>query len=614
MVTLLDIDGILALVKRIIMGCVMLLSVVLVVIILPEYECKANTLDNAYDYYKAYGDNASFHSTSESDGFIYFVSRGNKATSELKYRTIGWQLQAKDRDGQILQNIYFVLGGQYLTHCNTIERNGYEYNLYRISLGKIKERMNEETRAYLDRGKCQIIFNACLVLVNKNKQSGYMNDNGILSGRVYTSFGEIANAAKWTPAARGALLSYYNKNVRNLFFEVNVNKAVGIDNVSGQGIYCYGTLVEINATPQLGYDFMNWNNNPVNNKASTVFIANSNTTWTAYAKLKAINVVFHRNQNFYDGAIDTQTFYYSQIGQQFSEKNWILPGYHMVGWNEDKNSLSGRYGTYSPVASWWIDKNYPKVDLYAIWQPNNYMFTFEGEFCEKVDNIYGTYGKDVTLPASPNEERVFLGWAIEPGSIEVKYVAGQTISVAEAAQSAKVLYTNNAQIKLYAIWDQIPSIEAFDLYYSYSDIEAGRVTESSVAANFKAYDREDGEIIYGKNEANRFEIISFPQEEINSILTRSSGKSGEKDKIEIVLEAQDSVGNLVTERVYLHFVNTVTASKKETFGKIRFISDKYYKNDDGTYVNEKAGGLMENSCWYKLDDYRSIIEAALSAT
>ena len=126
-------------------------------------------------------------------------------------------------------------------------------------------------------------------------------------------------------------------------------------------------------------------------------------------------------------------------------------------------------------------------------------------------------------------------------------------------------------------------------------------------------DYEDGDIKYGINENNRFQIIDFPAKEIKEI-GKQKTQVGEFPKVEINIEAEDSVGNIVDKTVSIYFVDTTVVGKTDTFGKIRFISSKYYKDSNGNYVDEKAGGLRKNSCWYKLDDYRQIIEFALSAT
>ena len=47
--------------------------------------------------------------------------------------------------------------------------------------------------------------------------------------------------------------------------------------------------------------------------------------------------------------------------------------------------------------------------------------------------------------------------------------------------------------------------------------------------------------------------------------------------------------------------------EKEKIGKVRFISEKYYKEESGTFISEENGGLMKDSIW-KTDMYQAILD------
>ena len=600
--------------KRIIFFCFFLISLICLVMFC-KTKVYAGEFDNAYEYYKKYGDNACFKPETSTDGFIYFVTKGNKSTAGTKYKTIGWQLLVKDNNGKLLQTLYYVINGKFLRNNDIRIVDKYEYNLYILKLDKLTMRLSDKSKKAMNSGNCQLIFNACMVVQKNGKAGGSMNDSGITKGKVYTTYDGIVGAAGWSDSAKKALNSYFNKSVIGLFYNVNVNKTTGISKISGGGVYCYGTKATIEATVDKGYSFSNWNSNSKYSTAKTSFYVNSNTTWTAYARQKSLVVTLYRNIDSNDKESRTQTFYYSGTGQKLNPVGWMNPGYHLTGWNESRNSKIAKYNPEGEIKQDLINSRSPKMSLYAVWEPNNYQFVFEGEDCENIKSINAKYGESINLPAPISDHATFIGWSFGALDTEAEYKAGDNLLVSDAADKQQVLNTDNAVITLYAIWDQLPAIDAEDTFYAIKDIEKGIITEEHISSNYSAYDKEDGEIPYGLNSNSNtyFKIINFPEQEIQQI-KQTKMQGGKIPKVEIRLETKDSVGNIVNKTVYIHFADTSIRGKKQTFGKVRFINKKYYKNSGGDYVNEKAGGLLENSCWYMLDDYRRTIELALSAT
>ena len=113
------------------------------------------------------------------------------------------------------------------------------------------------------------------------------------------------------------------------------------------------------------------------------------------------------------------------------------------------------------------------MSLYAVWEPNNYQFVFEGEDCENIKSINAKYGESINLPAPISEHATFIGWSFGALDTEAEYKAGDNLLVSNAADKQQVLNTDNAVITLYAIWDQLPAIDAEDTFYAIKDIEKG---------------------------------------------------------------------------------------------------------------------------------------------
>ena len=125
----------------------------------------------------------------------------------------------------------------------------------------------------------------------------------------------------------------------------------------------------------------------------------------------------------------------------------------------------------------------------------------------------------------------------------------------------------------------------------------GGITEQLIGSLISATDVEDGDIAFGDNEINYLKVKNFDDRKIES--------ARDKDIIEIVLEAKDSYGNITQKTISITFTDTQVKERTKAFGKIRFISEKYYGKN-------KAGGLMENSRWLNDPEFNSLLRQALA--
>lgn len=197
----------------------LIVGVLLIICIGLNFE-KSNIIADEWSepvkFYNSYGNSAVFKATNIYEGDIYFCSAGNTSTSGTKYRTIGYKMSVKNSSGNVIQTIYYQMGGSYMTLKCQAKSGGKEYMMYKIPLRYVKNRMNQESLNALSSGSCTIILDACMVLRVNGKNKGGMNDNGLSWGKVYTTYAGISKAANWTDSALSALYSYYGKTVRGL--------------------------------------------------------------------------------------------------------------------------------------------------------------------------------------------------------------------------------------------------------------------------------------------------------------------------------------------------------------------------------------------------------------
>lgn len=554
----------------------------------------ASQYTDAYTFYQQNGNVMKFVPSTTTDGNIYYATKGKKGYNvSTLYSTIGWKVSVKHKNGTILQTMYFKLGGNYMQTVDTGELKGYEYSLYAVRLSSIKDRMNQKSKSALEKGECTLIFDACIAVKKRGVLQGTMNDNGVTSGTVHMTYKGIVEAEPWSAATKTALASYYDRSVQGLFSTLTLSKDEGIVSVKGAGTYCYGTLVTIDAIALDGYTFTGWSgSHSYSNAKSVITMGNKDISLKATSKLSSLLVTYFQNTDVYDTRTEKQTFIYGGNVHNLKDFGWKKAGYHQVGWALKREAKKADYTVTNSVSDKWILEHLPNVNLYAVWNVNQYKIIFDANGGKgTMSAIDCNYANEVIFPKNlfTYDNGTFLGWSLSPVKMISDYAENQTIKVKELAEKTGVVHSNHAEIKLYAIWDNAPAIAAKDIYVSLQDAKTGKITETLLASYAKVLDREDGEIAYGNHEQNFFLIENYEESKFS--------KLEKEEQVELTFYAKDSSGNICRRKVTVFIVDTDLYKETEVRGKVRFISKKYYKDENGNFVSEENGGLMKNSIW-----------------
>ena len=349
------------------------LIIALVMTLLPvkQMETYAGITENAYRYYQDYGNNVCFFPISETNGVIYYATRANLATTNIRYRTIGWKLSVKDTSGKQLQTLYFKLGGTYMYSVHSCRKGGVEYNLYALMLDDLKERLNAKASQALNKGKASMRMDACMIVVKKGKAQGSMNDKGPTSGTVYTTYQGIAGAANWSSESYSSFYNYFQKEIQGLFYRVEAIVGDGIASVSGGGEYCYGCTAILRAKVKNGYDFGEWRGDCYGEKLEQTFYVTNDVRCIAYGNKKKLQILFHRNSTKNDKEMDIQTMVFGYGKIPLDNIGWKIKGKKLVGWALKPNAKKADLKCGAVVKDSWIIKYSPKVDLYGIWKPES---------------------------------------------------------------------------------------------------------------------------------------------------------------------------------------------------------------------------------------------------
>lgn len=347
--------------------------VALLVTFLPfrQTDIYAGISENAYGYYQEYGNNVCFFPFSETDGMIYYATKANLASSDIRYRTIGWKLSVKDSSGKKLQTMYFKLGGNYMYAVHRVRKGGAEYNLYALTLGDLKDRLNAKASQALNKGKASMVMDACMIVVRKGKAQGTMNDQGPVSGKVYTTYQGISGAESWSRESYTSFHNYFHKEIQGLFFWVDAIAGEGIASVSGGGEYCYGYTACLKAKAKKGYDFAEWRGDCYGDREKQEFYVTNDVRCVAYGQKKKLQIFFHRNSSKDDTEMDVQTMTYGYGKVPLENIGWKTKGKKLVGWAMKPDAKKADLKCGAVVKDSWIIRYSPKIDLYGVWKTEN---------------------------------------------------------------------------------------------------------------------------------------------------------------------------------------------------------------------------------------------------
>lgn len=269
-------------------------------------------------------------------------------------------------------------------------------------------------------------------------------------------------------------------------------------------------------------------------------------------------------------------------------------GYHFSSWS---GSGSSSNATYSFVI-------YGKdVSFTANAAENTYKVVYDGNGGQgSIPSQTLNYSGMLTMPSSgvTLEGSSLAGWTTNKEVSTVQYAKGKATAIKDIVHKLQLQGRNGATITLYATWDHGPTIKTEEIYVSLSDARNGKITEEWLSKRAEATDQEDGEIPYGKNAATSFLMEDYQTTDFTGF--RDSGSVTE------TFWAVDSAGNSTRKRIKVHIIDTQMHSAKQLTGKLRFISSKYFKDENGNLISQADGGLEDNSIWRLDEEYRGILE------
>ena len=231
------------------------------------------------------------------------------------------------------------------------------------------------------------------------------------------------------PITRGEIVQYlydYNKSIGSTFNVVYyLNDGHLENNVSNISSYESSNTESytINNPVKSGYTFLGWTgSNGIIPDSDLIIEPNTtgNLVYTANWKENEYNIVLHENDG--ENKTITQRIKYtdSEMLFGFNLTGFNRQGYQFIGWNTKPDGVDGiNYEDKAIIVGKSAFENMEDgstINLYAIWNPDNYTIVFDsnGGVAVNPATITKPYEKALgTLPTTSREGYIFLGWFTE---------------------------------------------------------------------------------------------------------------------------------------------------------------------------------------------------------
>lgn len=401
------------------------------------------------------------------------------------------------------------------------------------------------------------------------------------------------------------VLTRYKFVTNNYTVTYNGNGATSGSMADQKPVYDLQFNIRANSYKRTGYTFTGWNTKKdgsgtsyKNSESVKNLTATNNGTVTLYAQWKANSyTVKYDGNGATSGSMTDQKSVYDQ---QFKLRtnNYEKIKYTFTGWNTKKDGSGTTYQNSALIKN-LTATNSGIVTLYAQWKANSYTIRFDGNGATDgtMKDVTAVYDEESTLPengfirTTEQGESVFVGWNRDSDVHEAE-VNNQGVIKNLAEEDG------GAVVVLYAIWDDCPTIDACDRYFTLSYAQEGKITEEELLSTATAVDREEGALenrtslqteIVGLN--GSLSLYGYAVTDFTN-LTDSGGVS-------MTYRAVDYMGNAVLETVTIYVTSTEPVVEEVRY--VRSVNKKYYME------SYDKGGMHPDSVWRKKEGYKELL-------
>ena len=267
---------------------------------------------------------------------------------------------------------------------------------------------------------------------------------------VILSYPGVGRYIKFQPGINGKYRVYgtSDKDTKVYVYDASGN-LIGSDDDSGEG-----TQFQLDFDVKSGGSYYIY----------TRFYSNTATGTLSYKIAQGYTVTYNANGG--TGA-PANTYKYFAINAYLSDAIPDRDGYTFLGWADSATATTAEF---APGAKY---NNNEHITLYAVWQKNAYTVTYSANGGNGAPSSQSkAYGETLTIPKTiPTRFGYnFAGWATTADATSAAYQPGDT-------------YTADADVNLYAVWNNPNTVNLFsDEYVRTADIRYPSVGEYVIVA------------------------------------------------------------------------------------------------------------------------------------
>ena len=368
--------------------------------------------------------------------------------------------------------------GTATTYSITIDGNHtvvaeFEKNSYTVTL-----ETSEGGQATIDKTTC---LYEDQVTVAAAADTGYTFVNWVQDGQVVSSDPTYT----FTVTADSTVKPVFSINSYTISLSYD-----GKGSVEGEGSYNYASTATVTASPDTGYDFVNWtdeNGNEVSTSATYSFTVDGARSLKANFALKSYNIDVEADDH---GSVTGKGIYY--YGESITVKAKPETGYHFVNWTSNGNVVSTNANYTFTVTG--------PTELTANFAINSYTVKFvndDGTLLKEAQFVYGStafYQLNETPTKKPTVQYTytFAGWDKKLGTVtdDITYTATYEATV----NKYKITFKNEDGSML-----QISEVEygKLPVYEKDTPTKAATVQETFTFAGWdKEISKVTGEAVY----------------------------------------------------------------------------------------------------------------------
>lgn len=402
-----------------------------------------------------------------------------------------------------------------------------------------------------------------------------------------------------------------------------VYEANGGDGSMSNGIKTWGSsyTMKDNAFIREGYDFVGWSTSaeldPLN--ADPEYQPGSSYTtegaltlyaiWTQRVEVAYIGNEQTAGNDFIDAGVNdagislSDTYSFSDNTDETGED--IFKKASETSYTDDETGEEVSQEITSTVVGWSFRDNV-KPSASQVYNLDSSDEETKDLLKTAIESEAVTYG----VPNSDFGTYPILGSGL--GNTGVRLCNGIALNLLGSIATELQPYLSGAEttpyINLYGVWDNGPTVKAFDLYYSLafaqSTTDTQGITIDEILSYVTATDEEDSNIVIVNEipaESDREEdttyvsVVDYAYTDFTSFTSDGS--------VSITYQAIDSAGNKTEKQIMVYIVDSAAKDVPER-SYTRFINEIYYS------LPHSVGGLEDESIWLTDEEYVQIIQEA----